>query len=198
MNRQNRIKALLKIASEDPIADTINQAIGLATDFTKRHEGFIPHYWDPIGKVWTAGHGHTSRYDAKTRTWVPITANKSDSLDEQTSSSLVTRRHRQNAASMYVKFPWFRKMNSRQQAALLDLAYNVGMGTLSPSVSRNLHRKLSAPKADYDAILREELPTYNKSNGKVIKGLVNRRNDTISEFLAPAKPVPTTTTSTKR
>ena len=183
-----RLRALVKIASDDPVADTINQAIALATDFTKRHEGYEPHYYDRIGKVWTAGHGHTSLYDPKTRTWRKVTSNKADALDEKASSRLVTKKHRENAYYFYKNFPWFRKMTAKQQAALLDLGYNVGTGTLSPSVSKNLHRKISAPDADYDAVLREELPTYNSSKGVKVKGLINRRNDSISEFLTPPKP----------
>jgi lysozyme len=55
--------------------------------------------------------------------------------------------------------------------ALVSFAFNVGLGTLQRSTLRQKHNR-----GDY-AGAADEFLKYTKANGKVLKGLVTRRND---------------------
>jgi lysozyme len=55
--------------------------------------------------------------------------------------------------------------------ALVSFSFNVGLGTLQRSTLRQKHNR-----GDYQGAADEFLK-YTKSGGKVLKGLVNRRND---------------------
>jgi lysozyme len=55
--------------------------------------------------------------------------------------------------------------------ALVSFSFNVGLGTLQRSTLRQKHNR-----GDY-AGAAEEFLKYTKASGKVLKGLVNRRND---------------------
>jgi lysozyme len=55
--------------------------------------------------------------------------------------------------------------------ALVSFSFNVGLGTLQRSTLRQKHNR-----GDY-AGAAEEFLKYTKAGGKVLKGLVNRRND---------------------
>lgn len=55
--------------------------------------------------------------------------------------------------------------------ALVSFAFNVGLGTLQRSTLRQKHNR-----GDY-AGAADEFLKYTKAGGKVLKGLVNRRND---------------------
>lgn len=55
--------------------------------------------------------------------------------------------------------------------ALVSFAFNVGLGTLQRSTLRQKHNR-----GDYEGAA-EEFMKFTKAGGKVLKGLVNRRND---------------------
>lgn len=196
------VEALIKIAQSKPVAQPVaqpasspdlvaqraEQAMKLVAPFIEKHEGFRQNaYWDKIGKKWTVGHGHTFIRDAKTGKLRAVT--KGDTMDAAASSALVRDRLRSNAASMYKDLQWTRTLSPGALAALYDIAYNAGTGTLSAAKSPSLNRRMNAPGADRDAIAFEEVPTYKKSGGKVVKGLLNRRMDAVKAFkgLLPKK-----------
>lgn len=168
-------------ASPDLVAQRAEQAMKLVAPFIEKHEGFRQKaYWDKIGKKWTVGHGHTFIRDAKTGKMRAVA--KGDTMDAAASSALVRDRLRSNAASMYKDLQWTRSLSPGALAALYDIAYNAGPGVLSAAKSPSLNRKMNAPGANRDAVAWAEVPTYKKSGGKVIRGLVNRRNDAIKAF----------------
>ena len=199
------VEALTKIAQSKPVAQPVaqpaanaqspdlvaqraEQAMKLVAPFIEKHEGFRQKaYWDKIGKKWTVGHGHTFIRDAKTGKLRAVT--KGDTMDAAASSALVRDRLRQNASKMYKDLQWTRTLSPGALAALYDIAYNAGTGTLSAAKSPSLNRRMNAPGADRDAIAFEEVPTYKKSGGKVVKGLLNRRMDAVKAFkgLLPKK-----------
>lgn len=184
-------RALEKLAQtakdSDDIVNRVNEAIRLVVPFIKQHEGYRHNaYWDKHGKKYTLGHGHTFIPDANTRKLRAVT--KYDTMDEAASSSLVIDRLRRNAAFMYRKLPWTRTLSPGALAALYDIAYNAGPGVLSAAKSPSLNRRMNAPGADRDAIAFAEVPTYKKSGGKVIKGLVNRRADALKAFQSQKVP----------
>ena len=189
------LEALAKIAQSKPVPQPVarpaaspdllfqraEQAMKLVAPFIEKHEGFRQKaYWDKIGKKWTVGHGHTFIPDPKTGKLRAVV--KGDTIDAKASSTLVRNRLRQNASKMYKDLQWTRSLSPGALAALYDVAYNSGTGTLSAAKSPSLNRRMNAPGADRDAIAFEEVPTYKKSGGKVVKGLLNRRMDAVKAF----------------
>ena len=61
--------------------------------------------------------------------------------------------------------------------ALVSFSFNVGLGTLQRSTLRQKHNR-----GDYQNAA-EEFLKYTKAGGKVLKGLVNRRNDERALYL---------------
>lgn len=64
-----------------------------------------------------------------------------------------------------------------QLDALVSFSFNCGLGTLQRSTLRQKHNR-----GDY-AGAAEEFMKYTKGGGKVLKGLVNRRNDEKALYL---------------
>lgn len=184
------IRALEKLAQTsdgDDIVNRVNEAIRLVSPFVEKHEGFRGNaYWDSIGKKWTVGHGHTFIPDPKTGKLRAVV--KGDTIDAKASSALVRDRLRQIAHKMYKDLQWTHSLSPGALAALYDVAYNAGPGVLSAAKSPSLNRRMNAPGADRDAVAFAEVPTYKKSGGKVIKGLVNRRADAVKAFRTPKVP----------
>ena len=71
------------------------------------------------------------------------------------------------------------KLYQHEFDALVDLAYNVGEGTLSPEKSPALNRAIAA--ADYDAIAAEL--DYRFAGGEVAGGLIHRSERRAQIFL---------------
>jgi len=65
-----------------------------------------------------------------------------------------------------------------QLDALVSFSFNLGLGTLQRSTLRQKHNR-----GDY-AGAAEEFLRYTKAGGKVLKGLVNRRNDERAMYLS--------------
>ncbi|SCX19548.1 lysozyme [Agrobacterium rosae] len=70
-------------------------------------------------------------------------------------------------------------VNENQFSAMVSLAYNIGTGAFSSST---LLRLVNAK--DY-AGAAKQFDRWNKGGGKVLKGLVNRRNDEEALFRKP-------------
>ena len=69
-------------------------------------------------------------------------------------------------------------VNQNQLDALVSFSFNCGLGTLQRSTLRQKHNR-----GDY-AGAAEEFLKYTKAGGKVLKGLVNRRNDERTLYLS--------------
>ena len=176
-----RMQAMRRLIEGEEIVQRSREAQKLVLDFIKKHEGYRQKaYWDDIGKKWTVGHGHTYMKDPVTGKMRAVA--EGDEMDEATSSSLVSSRLRDMASQMYTNLKWSRYLSPKALAAMLDVAYNSGVGTLYPDKSPNLNKSMNAPGADRDAIVWRELPTYRTSGGRVVKGLENRRADARTEF----------------
>jgi len=68
-------------------------------------------------------------------------------------------------------------LNQSRLDALVSFSFNVGLGTLQRSTLRQKHNR-----GDYQGAANEFLK-YTKGGGKVLKGLVNRRNDERAIYL---------------
>ena len=136
----------------------------------KKYEGFSSStpYLCPA-KVPTIGYGATYYPNGKAVTLkdTPITEKQAD---EMLSFMLVKY---ENAVSRYVSVP----LTQNQFDALVSFCYNVGQSNL---LSSTLLKKLN--NKDYKGANNEFLK-WNKSGGKVLQGLVNRRKDEREVFL---------------
>lgn len=84
------------------------------------------------------------------------------------------------------------KLNENQFGALVSFAYNVGLGDPSNPkapvgfLTSTLLKKLNA--GDF-ASVPKEMRRWNKNDGKVMQGLINRREDEIKLWLDGTAPV---------
>ena len=147
---------------------TINQA-GL--DLIKEFEGFrAESYRDPVG-VWTIGYGTTAAAD------VGIAPNAGMKISKADAEMYLARAIDKFAAQIDPKIT--RPINENERAAFLSLAYNIGPGAFAKSSAlRKFNEGDKAGAAN--AIL-----LWNKAGGKVLAGLVRRREAERALFLRP-------------
>ena len=69
-------------------------------------------------------------------------------------------------------------------AAMVSWAYNVGLGAVEES---SLRRRILAGE-DPATVVAEELPRWNKADGKPLEGLARRRAAEVALFLGPVMP----------
>jgi lysozyme len=150
---------------------TINQA-GL--DLIKEFEGFRAEaYRDPVG-VWTIGYGTTAAADVGIEPKAGMKISKADA------EMYLSRAINKFAAQVDPKIR--APINENERAAFLSLAYNIGPGAFAKSSAlRKFNEGDKAGAAS--AIL-----LWNKAGGKVLAGLVLRREAEKALFLKPAKP----------
>lgn len=134
------------------------------------HEGvrYKP-YKDPIG-LWTVGVGHLigdgkTLPDSWNRTFTP------EEIDE------VLRRDLARFEAGVERLCPAGLTQSRFDA-LVSFSFNVGLGTLQRSSIRMKHNR-----EDFDGAADAFL-LYTKAGGRVLKGLVNRRNDERAVYLS--------------
>ena len=129
----------------------------------KRWEGLrLTAYPDPgsrDGHPWTIGYGHTSDAFMKVYKGLTIT-------EVQAEAALI---HDANEAATAIKRLVKVPLTENQMGALVSFVFNIGIGAFGTST---LLRKLNA--GDYNAV-PAELARWNKNDGKVMKGLTNRR-----------------------
>lgn len=149
-------------------------------DISKNGVNFIANYEGlrlkaykavPTEKYYTIGYGH---YGADVKPNQTITKEKALSMFKSDLKGYV------QAVNDAVKVP----LNQNQFDALVSLCYNIGIGGLKTS---SLVARLN--KGDYTGASNEFL-LWNKSGGKVLQGLVNRRKAERALFLkGGSKPV---------
>ena len=72
-------------------------------------------------------------------------------------------------------------LNDNRLGALVSFAFNVGLGTLQRSTLRQKHNR-----GDFQGV-KEEFLKFTKGGGKVLPGLVKRRNDEIALYCMEPK-----------
>ena len=129
----------------------------------KHHEGVrnTP-YQDPIG-LWTVGVGHLMG-NGKRR---PKDWNRKRSDQEVDDLLRYDIRRFENGVERMINV----SLNQNQFDALVCFAFNVGLGNLQAST---LRRKLN--RGDYEGA-SNEFPKWRRAGGRVLNGLVKRRND---------------------
>ena len=112
----------------------------------------------PTEKYYTIGWGHYGADVSKDEKWTQKQA------DEQLKKDLVKY---ENYVTKYVKI----KLNENQFSALVSFCYNCGVGNLKKLVEGRNAKQIAAA-----------IPQYNKSGGKVLTGLIRRRNAEVKLF----------------
>jgi lysozyme len=128
----------------------------VGADLIKKYEGCrLKAYKCPAG-VWTIGFGHTGNVIEGQ----VITQAQADALFDKDVQKFV------DGVNKLVKV----EINQNQFDALVSFAYNLGIGALKKSTLLQYVNKKQFDKA------ANEFDRWNKADGKVLKGLVNRRN----------------------
>ena len=137
----------------------------------KEFEGcHLDAYEDAVG-VWTIGWGTTRLIDRLVQRGDRITQEMADDLLRND----VEIRYRQLVGLL----PMINSWPSHRAAALVSWAYNVGLGAVESST---LRRRLLASE-DPVQVIREELPRWDKANGKPLAGLTRRRAAELALFV---------------
>ena len=147
---------------------TINQS---ALDLIKEFEGLrLAAYRDSAG-VWTIGYGTTAAAG------VGILPGEGMTITAAQAEEYLRRAIDKFAASIRhgITVP----LNENQWGALVSLAYNIGPGAFLTST---LLKKLNAGDT---AGAADEFLRWNKSKGKVLRGLTRRREAERALFLTP-------------
>lgn len=152
--------------------------MGVALEFIKKWEGLeLKAYQDAIG-LWTIGYG------ARTVHGAPVRAG--DKISAQLAEELLVSELKQRHQKLVELIPSVKHYGPSQTAALLSWAYNVGIGAVEESTLRKrLNGGEGAP-----VVVREELPRWNKGDGKVLEGLTARREAEVKLFLGGPAPAP--------
>ena len=129
-------------------------------------------YRCPAG-VPTIGYGSTRLKNGPVRMGDKITQDVAEEMLQHEVENLF-------APGVFNLLPMASKWKPEQIAAIVSFAYNVGLGALEEST---LRRRL-LNKEDPFKVVTEELPRWNKADGKILEGLVNRRKDEVALFLS--------------
>jgi lysozyme len=131
-------------------------------ELVKEFEGCkLNAYKCPAG-IWTIGYGNTQYENGKAvKEGDVITLERAEQLLE-----IILIKFIQQVGELVKS-----NINQNQKDALTDFAYNCGVGNLKTST---LLKKVNAdPK---DKTIRTEFEKWTRANGKVLNGLVKRRN----------------------
>ncbi len=151
---------------------TVNQA---TIDLIKKWEGFrAAAYQDPVG-VWTIGYGTTAAAG------VGITPKAGMTITEAQAEEYLRKAVDKFAAAIRPKITT--PINDNEFGAFVSLAYNIGPGAFAKSSALKHFNAGNKTKA------AEAIMLWNKAGGKVLQGLVNRRNEERALFLTPVSSV---------
>jgi len=149
----------------------VNQA---ALDLIKEFEGFRAEaYRDPVG-IWTIGYGTTDAAG------VGISPKAGRTITEAEAEWYLQRAVDKFAADIRPAIT--APINENEFGAFVSLAYNIGPGAFRKS-SALRHFNAGDKARAADSIL-----LFNKAGGKVLRGLVRRREAERALFLTPVEP----------
>ena len=135
----------------------------------KHHEGVrCKPYRDCVG-LWTIGVGHLIG-DGKS---LPDEWNKTFTMEEVDALLRKDLGRFERGVQKFCPVP----LKQGEFDALVSFSFNLGLGVLQRSTLRQ--KILRGDKKG----AAEEILKYNKAGGKIVKGLVNRRNDEYQLFL---------------
>ena len=121
--------------------------------------------------VWTIGWGSTRLIDRPVR--------ERDLISQGFADDLLASTVEQFGQQLLTLLPPARQWAPHRIAALLSWAYNVGLGAVREST---LRRRI-LDRDDPVTVIREELPKWNKANGRPMAGLTRRRAAEVKLFV---------------
>lgn len=155
---------LLELFATPPRATPQVVWMAVCLPLTKSFEGCVlTAYYDRLGHVWTIGYGATGPDIVQGLKWTQAQA------DADLESRLTKLGAQVDAACTTVLTP-------NQKAALVDFAYNEGIGALTNSQIL-VHLAAGDPLA-----AMREMALYDKAGGQVVAGLARRRQAEINLF----------------
>lgn len=179
----NEIKQSLSLLNEwqdDPTTSLVMKMSKSGIETLDGHEGFVPHPYLDVAKVWTIGFGNTY-YENGT----PVTKNDphiSKARGIELKMNIINQIFAPAVNLIFAKEIAAGKVNQNMFDALVSFSYNVGTEGLKTS---QVAKKL---KAGDKAGAANAMLAWNKItvNGvkKISDGLVNRRNKEKALFLA--------------
>lgn len=152
-----------------------------AIKMIKHHEGVRQRPYRCPAKLWTIGVGHVlyprqGALKVDDRDSVPLEErdNRTFSMEEVDGILRDDLNRFERGVERYCPL----KLTQGQFDALVSFSFNVGLGTLQRSTLRQ-----KVLRGDMEGA-SEEFMKYTIGGGKVLKGLVNRRNDERALFLS--------------
>lgn len=166
---------------------------------TKFEGNKLQSYWDDIGKVWTIGRGHTGSLS-------PLKDFKGDKSNlpnhfeilevfqnvkiTEEQSLYLCHSDLQHVIDTIDDFSDYgHYLTNNEYSALCIWAYNVGAHAAeNSSLADYIEECVNEKKAPFPGSVAEKLRAWNKVKGKVINGLVNRRQKEIDLYNTPDDP----------
>jgi lysozyme len=152
-----------------------------ALNTIKHHEGVRTKPYQCPAKLWTIGVGHVidpnhCNMTVETRACLlcPPAWNRTFTMDEV---DAILAKDLERFERGVLKYCPAAGTRQGWLDALVSFSFNVGLGTLQRSTLRAKFNR-----GDYEGAA-EEFLKYTKAGGKVLKGLVNRRNDERAMFM---------------
>jgi len=128
--------------------------------------------------VWTIGWGATRLIDRPVK--------QGDKISQQMADDMLQNSVELTARELLKLIPAAKMWPGHQLAALISWQYNVGAGAVRDSTLRS---RLLAGQ-DAKSVIREELPRWDKVDGKPLAGLTRRRAAELLLFLGGEPPQP--------
>lgn len=157
-------------AGHTPEPDWLAPALKIIQEFEGCQLGA---YLCPAG-VWTIGWGST-RIDGR-----PVKLG--DTITQQAADELLQNEVEHVARELLRLLPPAAAWPGHRVAALVSWAYNVGLGAVAESTLRERILNQETPVV----IVREELPRWDKADGKPLAGLARRRAAEVRLFVGQA------------
>jgi hypothetical protein len=154
-------------AGKQPDPIYLAPALGIIKEFEGCH---LVAYACPAG-IWTIGWGNT-QIDGR-----PV--RQGDKISQVTADTMLRDSVERFAGQLYTLIPAAKNYGGNQQAALLSWLYNVGGGAVEEST---LRRRLNAGESA-QVVIPQELPKWDKANGKPLPGLTRRRAAEVELFI---------------
>jgi lysozyme len=148
----------------------------------KHHEGVRTKPYQCPALLWTVGVGHVidpnhARVPMADRKTLPIPSGWDRTLSMDEVDDILQKDLARFVAGVLRLCPETAN-NQNHLDALVSFSFNVGLGSLQRSQVRQKYNR-----GDFDGAM-DELLTWNKAGGKVLKGLDSRRKDEKALFLS--------------
>jgi GH24 family phage-related lysozyme (muramidase) len=150
----------------------------------KHHEGVRYKPYRCPAHLWTIGVGHVlypeqGKLSVEQRKTYPLRPEHARTFTKEEVDKILEQDLRRFIVGVERYCPT--GLNEGRMGALVSFAFNVGLGMLQRSTLRQKHNR-----GDYEGAA-EELLKFTKAAGRILPGLVKRRNDEKALYLSESK-----------